>query len=122
MPPYVPCSVNKPQSGKFMSHYEKRLEEDWANIQHHLTKVSGQVEQAIVNAIEALLQRDAELAYATILADNPINRAFESINQLCYAFVARHLPSAGHLRRISSILPSTCGWWICRALPCKKSK
>jgi phosphate transport system protein len=44
------------------------------------------------------------LAYAIILEDNCINRGFEEINQLCHGFVARHLPSAGHLRMVSSIL------------------
>ncbi len=87
-----------------MSHYEQRVEEDWAKIRQHLTEVSIQVETAIEQAVDALLLRNAELAYTTILGDNPINRAFETINQLCYGFIARHLPSAGHLRRVSSIL------------------
>ncbi|MBF0276529.1 MAG: hypothetical protein HQM13_02000 [SAR324 cluster bacterium] len=87
-----------------MSRYEKRLEEDWAKIRQHLSKVSAQVENSVEQAVDALLLRNEKLAYSTILGDNPINRAFESINQLCYGFVARHLPSAGHLRRISSIL------------------
>lgn len=87
-----------------MTHYEARLEQDWATIHGHLTKVSLAVEKAVENAVDALMLRNSQLAYQTILGDNPINRAFEHINQLCYAFVARHSPSAGHLRRISSIL------------------
>ena len=62
------------------------------------------VEEALENAVTALIKIDHELAYAIILEDNCINRGFEEINQLCYGFVARHLPSAGHLRMISSIL------------------
>ena len=84
--------------------YEERLEKDSARIRQKMVGMSFLVEQALENAIEALLKRNHELAYAIILEDNCINRGFEEINQLCYSFVARHLPSAGHLRRISSIL------------------
>lgn len=84
--------------------YEERLEKDTARIRQKMAGMSFLVEQALENAIEALLKRNHELAYAIILEDNCINRGFEEINQLCYGFVARHLPSAGHLRRISSIL------------------
>jgi len=84
--------------------YEERLERDLTRIQKKMAGMSFLVGQALENAVTALIKRDHELAYAIILEDNCINRGFEEINQLCYGFVARHLPSAGHLRRISSIL------------------
>ena len=87
-----------------MSEYENCLENDWAQINEQLMAVSLQVEKAIENAVDALILKNSELAYITILGDNPINRAFEEINQLCYTFIAQHIPTAGDLRRISSIL------------------
>ena len=84
--------------------YEERLERDLTQIRKKMAGMSFLVGQALENAVTALIKRDHELAYAIILEDNCINRGFEEINQLCYGFVARHLPSAGHLRRISSIL------------------
>ena len=84
--------------------YEERLERDLSRIRQKMAGMSVLVTEALENAVAALIKRDHELAYAIILEDNCINRGFEEINQLCYAFVARHLPSAGHLRRISSIL------------------
>ncbi|MBF0288614.1 MAG: phosphate signaling complex protein PhoU [SAR324 cluster bacterium] len=87
-----------------MSHYEERLEKDLAQIQIQLTDIGTKVEKALQNSVDALLKQDQALANQTIIEDNPINRQFEKINQKCYSFVARHLPSAGHLRRISSIL------------------
>ena len=47
---------------------------------------------------------DNELAYLTVLGDNPINRNSRKLDSLCHAFIARHLPSAGHLRLMSSIV------------------
>jgi len=84
--------------------YEERLERDLTRIRKKMAGMSFLVGQALENAVTALIRRDHELAYAIILEDNCINRGFEEINQLCYGFVARHLPNAGHLRRISSIL------------------
>ena len=87
-----------------MTHYEQRLEHDQKQIQKKVAKLSSRVEKGLRNTIEALLKKDHELAYVTIIGDNSINRDFDEINKLCHAFVARHLPSAGHLRRINSIL------------------
>ena len=88
--------------------YEERLEKDTARIRQKMVGMSFLVEHALENAIEALLKRDHELAYAIILEDNCINRGFEDINQLCYGFVARHLPSAGHLRLMSATIRAAC--------------
>jgi len=44
------------------------------------------------------------LSYETIIKDNVINRDNEEITRMCYAFIARHIPSAGHLRWVASIL------------------
>ena len=84
--------------------YEERLERDLTRIRKKMAGMSFLVEEALENAVTALIKRDHELAYSIILEDNCINQGFEEIKQACYAFVARHLPSAGHLRRISSIL------------------
>lgn len=84
--------------------YEKRLQRDLTRIRQKMAGMSFLLEEAVQNAITALIKRDIELAYAIILEDNCINRGFEEINQLCHEFVARHLPSAGHLRMISAIM------------------
>lgn len=87
-----------------MTHYEQRLENDLRQIQQRIASVSLAVEDALKNAINALLTDNHELAYTTIIGDNPINRECEAITKLCHGFIARHLPSAGHLRRVTSII------------------
>ena len=87
-----------------MSHYEKRIEKDLTEIRDRVADLASKVEFAIRNAMDALLSGDEDKAYATVLGDTRINRESRDIDRLCHAFIARHLPSAGHLRLISSVL------------------
>ncbi len=87
-----------------MSHLEERLEHDLNQIRDHIARLGAEVEQALENAFRALETSDDKLAFKTILSDLPINRHMRQIDRLCYAFIAVHLPSAGHLRLISSAI------------------
>ncbi|MCG8461543.1 MAG: hypothetical protein MI919_35125, partial [Holophagales bacterium] len=87
-----------------MSHYQERLESDRLAIGRQVEEVGERVEAAQQAAVESLLAGDRHLAYRTILEDLPINRRVRRIDRACHSFVARHLPSAGHLRWVSSVL------------------
>jgi len=87
-----------------MSHYEERLEKDLVNIRSEVSKLAGWVDEAVNNSIHALLSGNEELANTTILHDGPINRKMREIDSMCHRFVAVHLPSAGPLRLISSVI------------------
>ena len=87
-----------------MSHYEERLEQDLDKIREHIATMADKVEEALKNAIRALQIGDRQLASTTILADHAINRSMREIDRLCHAFIAVHLPSAGHLRLLSSAI------------------
>src|SRR5262245_35489199 len=47
---------------------------------------------------------DKDLAALTVIGDYTINRQTRELDRLCHAFVARHLPSAGHLPYVSAVL------------------
>lgn len=87
-----------------MSRYEERLTSDKTAIRERVVAVGGRVERAVSDAVAALVARDRAAAYRVVLGDLPINREIRAIDRLCHAFVARHLPSAGHLRFVSSVL------------------
>ncbi len=87
-----------------MSHYEQRLEKDLENIRGEVSELATRVKQAVKNSIHALLTANQDLASATILGDGPINRKMREIDTLCHRFIAVHLPSAGHLRLMSSVI------------------
>jgi len=87
-----------------MTHYEERLEKDLARIRNSVSDMAAKVETAVKNAMHALQTGNSKLAAATILADHPINRTMRRIDQLAHSFIALHLPSAGHLRMLSSVI------------------
>ncbi len=87
-----------------MSHYEKRLEQDLTRIKDRIEALAKDVQDAVENAVHALVTGNHTLAYRTILHDLPINRYVRQTEKLCNAFLAVHLPTAGPLRLISSVM------------------
>lgn len=87
-----------------MSHYEERLERDLARVRDRITRMGDAVVAAVRSAIHCTLTRDPEVAVETILGDLPINRQARKLDHRCHTFIARHLPSAGHLRYMSAAM------------------
>ncbi len=87
-----------------MSPYEERLQRDLDGIREAVGSLGDAVRTALESSVRALLTADLDLTYLTILEDQVVNRRVVDLNRKCHAFVARHLPSAGHLRYISSVL------------------
>lgn len=84
--------------------YEQRLEKDLESIRKRIRRMGKAVVSAVRNATKSVLANDAELATDTILGDLPINRQDKDLDERCHMFIARHLPSAGHLRFISAAM------------------
>ena len=89
------------------SHYEERLQRDLNWIQELVGVVGQAITQAIDDAVHAVMNVDKDLAAQTVIGDYTINRQTRELDRLCHAFVARHLPSAGHLRYVSAVLRLT---------------
>lgn len=87
-----------------MSHYEERLERDLGQLRKQITKMAVLVEDGVKHAMHALQTGNKKLAGATIVADHLINRSMRKIDHLCHSFIAVHLPTAGHLRLLSSVI------------------
>ena len=87
-----------------MSHLEERMEADLNYIRDWLWNIGEEVELALSNAKKALILRDPEMAYDTILGDHPINRDSRQCDRLCHTFIARYLPGAGALREMASTI------------------
>lgn len=87
-----------------MVKYEQRLEQDLNRIREEVAAMGESVKTGVKNATQALFTGDETLANLTGLGDQAINRQMRKINRLCNVFSARHLPSAGHLRMVASVL------------------
>lgn len=90
-----------------MSHYERRLSQDLDTIRGAVDLVAKGVVSALERCVQAVQTGDRDMLYEIALDDLSINRQIRSIDELCHAFVARHLPAAKHLRFISSVLRLT---------------
>jgi phosphate transport system protein len=87
-----------------MSRYEERLAAHKNEIRSRILAVGGRVEDAVSEAVEGLIAGDRDKCSRIMLGDLAVNRELRVVDKLCHAFVARHLPSAGHLRFVSSAL------------------
>jgi len=87
-----------------MSHYEERLERDLTQLREHIAEMARLVEDGVKNAMHALQTGNKKLAAATVIADHLVNRSMREIDHLCHSFIALHLPTAGHLRLLSSVI------------------
>jgi phosphate transport system protein len=87
-----------------MTHYEERLQHDLEGIRERVRDLAARVDTALGHAVRALLTGDKDLANDVILGDLVVNRRVRKLDGRCHAFVARHLPSAGHLRFVSSVM------------------
>lgn len=87
-----------------MSHLEVRQEKDLNKIREYMVRQADLVAVAVEDAVTAVQTGNHELAHETVLRDHPINRNMREVDRLCHNFIAVHLPSAGPLRLLSSII------------------
>lgn len=92
-----------------MKLHESRLQADKAAIQQEIGRIAARVREAVDGAVAGLLSKDRERMYRVILEDHEVNRATRANDQACHEFVARHIPAAGHLRWVSSVLRLNIG-------------
>jgi len=88
-------------------HTDRRYEEELKALHQQILEMGGFVEKQIVNAIEALVHRDSELARQTIARDHTANRMDVEIDELCIRLLALHQPAARDLRLITTGLKIT---------------
>jgi phosphate transport system protein len=62
--------------------------------------MAGLSERALRASLQALVQRNRQLAYGVILRDQYLDERETELNRLCLEFLVRHQPVAGHLRFI----------------------
>ncbi len=85
-------------------HTDRVYESELKRLRERLLKMAGQVEQMIADSVQALVERDVELARRTIDADHLVNRAEVEADELCLVILARRQPVASDLRFITLAL------------------
>jgi phosphate transport system protein len=81
----------------------KHLQRDLDQLQRNILSLAGAVEEAIYKAIQALQNRDVELAQQVILGDDPIDTQENRVEEECLKILALHQPVAKDLRQIATV-------------------
>jgi len=82
----------------------KHLLRDLDSLQKRVLRVGGLVEEAILKATTAMLERKHELAAAVLKGDDAIDAEEVLVEEDCLKILALHQPVAGDLRHIVAIL------------------
>ncbi len=80
------------------------MENEMKIIGSEVIRMGETVETAILQSTKSLKDKDAELARKIIADDEIIDDLQDSINDMCYKFLATQQPVAGDLRYIISIM------------------
>jgi phosphate transport system protein len=83
------------------SHTDREYESQLQELRERLVRMTSLVEVMISEAIQALVQRDANRARRCIDTDHRVNRDEMEIDQLCLVILARRQPMASDLRFIT---------------------
>src|SRR5438046_7675761 len=81
-----------------LSHFEESLQRDIKLIREKMLEMSGLAERALKCSLQALVERNRQLAYSVILRDQYIDELEKEIDRLCLEFLVRQQPVGGHLR------------------------
>lgn len=76
------------------------LDRDLRIVQEDLMRLGGMLDQAIERAMQALIERDLNLAHQVVEDDAGINDLRYRIEEFCLATIATQQPAAGDLRAI----------------------
>lgn len=83
---------------------ETHFQQELNKLKENLLKMAGLVEEAIRNAVEALVKRNTALAEKTIAEDEGINQMEIVVDDWCLKLLALHQPLAADLRFITSAM------------------
>src|SRR5260221_4185635 len=80
------------------SHFEESLQRDVKLIRRKILEMSALAVRALKGSLEALVERNRQLAYSVILRDQYIDEMEKEIDRLCLEFLVRQQPAGAHLR------------------------
>lgn len=88
----------------FNKHISGQFNEELENVKHNVLVMGGIVEQQLCNALDSILNNDADLASRVFADDKSINSYEISIDEECTRIIAKRQPAASDLRLIMAII------------------
>jgi phosphate transport system protein len=91
----------------YKQHISAQFNAELEAVKNHLMEMGGLVEQQVVKAVEALVNRDSGAAEEVIAGDKYVNRLEVSIDEECSRILARRQPAASDLRLVFAVTKVT---------------
>ena len=85
-------------------HTYKEYDNELESVRAKVLEMGGIVEEQLVNAIDALVKSDPQLAQGVMDSDQRVNELEIEVDEDCSRIIARRQPAAGDLRMIMMIL------------------
>ncbi len=85
-------------------HISRQFNQELEELKTHLMAMGGLVEKQIQEAVEALLERDSELARRVVENDRAVNDMQIKIDEECTQVLARRQPAASDLRLVLAVI------------------
>ncbi len=86
------------------SHTSKQFDAELESLRSRVLQMGGLVEEQIINAIDALMMADLEVAERVIQEDVRVNALEVSIDEDCSHIIARRQPTASDLRLVTAVI------------------
>lgn len=83
---------------------ERHLDVELNDLKKKLLLMGGSVEAQLQSAVQALTERNSDLAIRVVENDLPINKLDVEIDEACLRLLALHQPAAGDLRFITTTM------------------
>lgn len=83
---------------------QRHFDQELAQLKEQLLRMGALVEQQIQRALQALVERDSELARLVVERDHNVNSLDVAIDDACIRLLALHQPTAGDLRFITTAM------------------
>jgi phosphate transport system protein len=80
------------------------LQRDLEGLNRALLRMAAMAEEAVRKAVQALLERNAELAQEVIRGDAVVDEEENRLNEQCLKVLALHQPVASDLRRVTAVM------------------
>ena len=87
----------------FGQHSSSQFNEELESIRSHLLEMGGLVEKQVIDALQALLQADSQLAEKVLDTEDRVDSLEKTIDEECARVLALRQPAASDLRMIIAV-------------------